>query len=288
MVTIFRTAEDMASAMVRWAKENKTTGFVPTMGALHEGHISLVQASLKENDITVLSVFVNPTQFNDASDLEKYPRNLEKDLALLKNLGEIAVFAPEIQEIYPQGTELQQPADLGFLEKTMEGKHRPGHFQGVVQVVNRLLNIVPASKLYMGQKDFQQFTIIRFMLTVWNSPTQLVVCPVIREESGLAMSSRNERLSGEARKNAGEIFRVLQWIRSRIHQNSPENLLLEAWKMLEAQSLSPEYLEIVDCTTLQPVNPIEEGSCAVVCIAVWVEGVRLIDNVVLSGKLLPA
>jgi len=152
MIEVIRTAADMTSAMVRWTKENKSTGFVPTMGALHEGHISLVQASLRENDITILSVFVNPTQFNNPSDLEKYPRNLDKDLDLLNKLGDVVVFAPEIQEIYPDGTNLIQRIDLGFLEQTMEGRHRPGHFQGVVQVVQRLLCIVPASKLYMGQK----------------------------------------------------------------------------------------------------------------------------------------
>ena len=287
MIEVIRTAADMTSAMVRWTKENKSTGFVPTMGALHEGHISLVQASLRENDITILSVFVNPTQFNNPSDLEKYPRNLDKDLDLLNKLGDVVVFAPEIQEIYPDGTNLIQRIDLGFLEQTMEGRHRPGHFQGVVQVVQRLLCIVPASKLYMGQKDFQQFTIIRHMLSVWKSKIQLVICPIIREENGLAMSSRNERLSSEARYKAGEIFQILQWIKKHIQHNSTDNLLNEARKMLDDRSLSPEYLEIVDCTTLHPIKNIKEGLCAVVCIAVWVDGVRLIDNVILYGKLTP-
>jgi pantoate--beta-alanine ligase len=187
--------------------------------------------------------------------------------------------------MYPKGATLQHKVELGHLENTMEGKHRPGHFQGVVQVVKRLLEIVPASYLYMGQKDFQQFTIIRHMLSVWNSTTKLVVCPIIREKNGLAMSSRNERLSASARNDAGQLFQTLRWMQENAESMPLNDLESKAKYRLHLAGLDPEYLDIVDAATLQPVLQLRESACIVACIAVWVEGVRLIDNIVLSGNL---
>jgi pantoate--beta-alanine ligase len=285
MIQIIQTAHAMNEAVFGWKAENKKIGFVPTMGALHKGHLSLVNVSEKENDITVVSIFVNPTQFNDAADLEKYPRTLQQDIQLLSECKNLVVFSPTEKEMYPKGATLQHKVELGLLENTMEGKHRPGHFQGVVQVVKRLLEIVPASCLYMGQKDFQQFTIIRHMLSMWNSTTRLVVCPIIREKNGLAMSSRNERLSASARNDAGQLFQTLRWMQENAESMPLADLESKAEHRLHLAGLDPEYLDIVDAASLQPVLQLRESACIVACIAVWVEGVRLIDNIVLSGNL---
>lgn len=185
-------------------------GFVPTMGALHEGHLTLVRSASKENDVVIVSIFVNPTQFNDKKDLEKYPRTLDSDLLLLSGSGANVVFAPGVDDIYPDGDDKGADIDLGGLDMYMEGAFRPGHFKGVAQVVKRLLEIVTPDRLYMGQKDFQQFTIIQYMLDSLKINTQLVVCPIVRETTGLAMSSRNARLSSPTRAAAGIIFRVLK------------------------------------------------------------------------------
>lgn len=260
-------------------ESGKKVGFVPTMGALHKGHISLVERAVNENDVVVVSVFVNPTQFNDPKDLERYPRTLDADMHLLKKTGCHLVFAPDVKEIYPEPD--TRKFNFGALETVMEGKHRPGHFNGVAQVVSKLFDIVQPDKAYFGLKDFQQLAIIRNMVTQLGLPVEIVSCPIIREESGLAMSSRNELLSIEERKNAAVISQTLfeakklkgakdvqtvaRWIEGNINKNS---------------FLRVEYAEIVDSKTLQPVNSWNDAEEIVCCVAVFCGKIRLIDNVV--------
>ena len=188
-------------------KQGKSIGLVPTMGALHEGHLSLIDASLRSNDITVISIFVNPTQFNDRKDFEKYPRDLDKDLELIRLKGCDLVFAPSEEEIYPEKD--TRVFDFGTLDKYMEGKYRPGHFNGVAQIVSRLFDIIEPDRAYFGEKDFQQLVIIKNLVQQLNLPVEIVPCPIIRESDGLAMSSRNRLLTPEQRKSASKISKVL-------------------------------------------------------------------------------
>lgn len=257
-------------------------GFVPTMGALHTGHISLVDKALKECSTIVVSVFVNPTQFNEKSDLDKYPRTLEKDSKLLAKAGVSILFAPMVSDIYPEGLKTVVDIDLGQLDKVMEGTSRPGHFEGVMQVVNRFLDIVKPDYLYMGQKDFQQFSIIDHMLKIQKSKTKLVVCPIMRESHGLAMSSRNERLSSDTREKAQLIYKVLKSIKRRKNLRTIRELKQYAIKKLSSPPFKLEYIEIADGFTLQPIEQLSDTNYAVCCIAVWADEVRLIDNIILK------
>lgn len=264
-------------------KKGRTTGFVPTMGALHEGHISLVQRSMKETDCTVCSIFVNPTQFNDPADLIKYPRTPEKDLTMLLPTGCHVLFMPEVEEIYPDGQGAISQFDFSQLDKTMEGAHRPGHFAGVAQVVKRLLDIVEPQRLYMGQKDFQQISIVREMLRQLHSETELVMCPIIREPDGLAMSSRNVRLSPEQRVISPLIYQTLREIKAKKDALPPQQLVAYALLKLSVPGMIPEYFEIVDGRTLQPVEHVEDSDFVVACTVVRVGEVRLLDNMILKG-----
>ena len=257
----------------------KTIGFVPTMGALHEGHLALVSRAVAENDICIVSVFVNPTQFNNATDLEKYPRDLNRDAALLNSVGCKVVFAPTPDEIYSENEiNSRFEFDFGGLDKVMEGKFRPGHFNGVVQIVNKLFSMVQPDKAYFGEKDFQQLAIIHHMVNTLNFGVEIVDCPIIREPSGLAMSSRNERLSTEQRKKATEISKVLFESRNFAPNFTPA--ALTNWvvaKINEVEGLEVEYYEIVNSTTLQTLQSWNEPSVG--CIAVFCGEVRLIDNI---------
>lgn len=281
---LFKQTEKLDSYLSRERKQGRTVGFVPTMGALHEGHLSLLRASRRENELTVCSIFVNPTQFNDPEDLRKYPRTIERDTELLASEGCDLLFWPTVGEIYPDGTKTADapPLDLEGLDKRMEGAHRPGHFKGVVQVVHRLLDIVKPHRLYMGQKDFQQFTIIRHMIVRLQLPVDLVVGPTVREADGLAMSSRNRRLSPEARQSAPLIFQTLQQAAAQIHQLPPEKIRRQALEKLDAPPLRPEYFELVDGRTLMPVQSADQTDYIVACTAVWAEDIRLIDNTILK------
>jgi len=257
----------------------KTIGFVPTMGALHEGHRALVQRCVAENDICVVSVFVNPTQFNNTTDLDKYPRNLKQDAELLESVGCRIIFAPAPQEIY-QKNELDAPFefDFGGLDTVMEGKFRPGHFNGVVQIVSKLFQLVQPDKAYFGEKDFQQLAIIHRMVQKLKFKVEIVDCPIVREPSGLAMSSRNERLSAVDRKKAVEISKVLSESRNFAAQLSPIDLTQWVVDLVNlVPGLEVEYFEIVNSSTLQPVNSWSESSVG--CIAVYCGEVRLIDNI---------
>ncbi|HRQ30942.1 MAG TPA: pantoate--beta-alanine ligase [Saprospiraceae bacterium] len=267
-----------------YRKNGKTIGFIPTMGALHDGHLKLVHASVYECDISVCSIFVNPTQFNDVSDLVKYPRNLPKDSALLKAAGLDILFAPTILEVYPNGMDIRVDIDLEGLDTILEGAFRPGHFKGVVQIVKRLLDMVQPDVLYMGQKDFQQFTIIRHMIKTLHLPVKLVVIPTEREPGGLAMSSRNERLSAEYRKKARVIFETLNTSKTRIEKDSLVTIKSDALKKISDAGLIPEYFEIVDGNTLQVIHDPSQHEYIVGLAAAWAGDVRLIDNLIFRGK----
>jgi len=281
MVAVIEKTSDLISLIQNNKQKGNTVGFVPTMGALHQGHITLVKKSIKDNDLTIVSIFINPTQFNDKKDLAKYPRTLEADLGKLIPTGVDVVFAPSILEIYPEGNEKGSNIDLGGLDINMEGAFRPGHFKGVAQVVKRLLEIVTPDKLYMGQKDFQQFTIIQYMINSLKINTKLVVCPIVREPNGLAMSSRNERLSHPTREKAGIIYTTLKAIKKNKGNKTIKELEQYGLKRLSVAPFEPEYVSIVDGHKLTSLNDMNDTDYTVVCVAVWADGVRLIDNIIL-------
>jgi pantoate--beta-alanine ligase len=269
----------------------QTVGFVPTMGALHDGHLELIRMAKRDGCLAVASIFVNPTQFNDPRDLEKYPRTPEKDAELLLQVGCDALFIPPVVEVYPLGTDLSVHLDFGQLDQVMEGEFRPGHFKGMATVVNRLLDIVRPSKLYMGQKDYQQLAIVREMVRQLSLPVEVIMCPTVREPDGLAMSSRNVRLSHEMRVAAPVIYQTLLWAKKALEQDqSVAEIQVEAMRKLSEAGLRPEYFDLVDGHTLQPIrqkgaiafNDDEGGSGSIVaCTAAFAGDVRLIDNCVL-------
>ena len=273
----FKSQLEAEIAEIKYA--GKTIGFVPTMGALHDGHLALVSRAVAENDVCVVSVFVNPTQFNNVTDLEKYPRDLNRDAALLESVGCKVVFAPTPEEIYSENEiNSRFEFDFGGLDKVMEGKFRPGHFNGVVQIVSKLFSIVQPDKAYFGEKDFQQLAIIHHLVNTLNFEVEIVDCPIIREPSGLAMSSRNERLTAEQRKKATEISKVLFESRNFVPNFTPATLT--NWviaKINEVEGLEVEYYEIVNSNTLQTLQLWDEPSVG--CIAVFCGEVRLIDNI---------
>ena len=276
---IISSLTELKAQLSTHSSGNNSIGFVPTMGALHAGHKSLVEKSVSENDFNVVSIFVNPTQFNNAADLEKYPRNLEQDASMLEKIGCDLIFAPESKDIYSD-IELNTCFEFDFqgLDKVMEGKFRPGHFNGVVQIVSKLFYLVQPDKAYFGEKDFQQLAIIHHMVETLNIDVEIVDCPIVRETSGLAMSSRNERLSEQQRKIAVEISKVLFESRNFATQLSP--LGLTNWvvaKVNEVEGLNVEYYEIVNSINLQTAQSWAEPSVG--CIAVFCGDVRLIDNI---------
>lgn len=256
----------------------KSVGFVPTMGALHDGHLQLVERCVKENDICVVSIFVNPTQFNDKNDLIKYPRNLDADSRLVEKAGCSIVFAPTEEVMYPEPD--TRVFAFGSLEEVMEGACRPGHFNGVAQIVSKLFDAVTPDKAYFGEKDFQQLAIIREMVRQLNYDLEIVPCPIVREADGLAMSSRNARLTPEQRKNAVEISQALFKSRTFAAGKAIQELIGEVVNHLNSvPELRVEYFDIVDARTLQPVAKWEDTEEAIGCIAVFCGEVRLIDNI---------
>jgi pantoate--beta-alanine ligase len=276
---IIRLKTELKTEIESFKSAGKSIGFVPTMGALHAGHKALVLQSVAENDICIVSIFVNPTQFNNINDLEKYPRNLDKDAEMLEQAGCKIIFAPEPSEIYDNGELNNQFSfDFGGLDTVMEGKFRPGHFNGVVQIVSKLFRLVQPDKAYFGEKDFQQLAIIHRMTNKMNFNTIIVDCPIVREASGLAMSSRNARLTTDQRKKAVEISKVLFESRNFATQLSPS--ALSQWvidHINKVDGLEVEYFEIANSTTLQSLKSWSEP--AVGCIAVFCGEVRLIDNI---------
>jgi pantoate--beta-alanine ligase len=280
---IISTKQELTNQLTVCVRQNKTIGFVPTMGALHEGHASLVKRACEDNDVCVVSVFVNPTQFNNKEDLLKYPRNIQKDAELLADLGVHFVFAPTPEEMYSQQEMEQEFAfDFAGLDQVMEGKMRPGHFNGVVQVVSRLFNLVQPTRAYFGEKDFQQLAIIHHMverssLAERYAGLKIVDCPIVREKTGLAMSSRNERLSDNERETAVAIsqtlFASLEWAKTA-SVNEVQQRVIDTINTVDG--LEVEYYEIVNKNTLQPTDCWDN---AVGCITVYCGPVRLIDNI---------
>lgn len=278
---IFHSGNELNYALNELRNRGKTIGFVPTMGALHEGHISLVKKAKEDSDFVVVSIFVNPTQFNNPSDLEKYPRMPEKDVPMLKTAGGDFLFMPTTREMYPEGAVSSATVlPLGSLGEVMEAKHRPGHFDGVITIVRKLFAMVGACKAFFGQKDFQQLAVVRFLAKHENLPVDIISCPIIREEDGLAMSSRNMRLNAEQRKSALVLSRALRAVEHEWKTKSIAELHeLVTAVMNEEPSVKMEYFEIADRDTLLPVA---EKKNAVACIAAYVGEVRLIDNVLLD------
>lgn len=272
------TIQELQQMLADLRMEGKMVGLVPTMGALHAGHASLVQRSVAENGATVVSVFVNPTQFNDASDLEKYPRTLDADRHLLEHYGADIVFVPSVSEMYPE------PDTRRFsyppIDTVMEGKFRPGHFNGVCQIVSKLFDAVQPDRAYFGEKDFQQLAVVREMVRRMEYPIEIVGCPIVREADGLAMSSRNTRLSVDQRQNALKISQTLFESRTfaATHTVDETRRFVED-SIAAAPGLRLEYFELVDGDTLQSINNWDDTHYAVGCITVFCGDVRLIDNV---------
>lgn len=280
---VITTKQELTRQVEACIRQQKTIGFVPTMGALHQGHASLVQRAVAENDVAIVSVFVNPTQFNNPEDLQKYPRTLNQDVELLTQLGAHFVFAPTAEEMY-SAEELNTSFSFDFngLDQVMEGKMRPGHFNGVVQVVSRLFDLVKPTRAYFGEKDFQQLAIIRHMVTTSSiaqqyANLQIIGCPIVREDSGLALSSRNQRLSETEKQTAVAIsktlFTSLKWAETDTVANVQQRVI-DAINAING--LEVEYYEIVDRTTLQPTDTFQN---AIGCITVYCGPVRLIDNI---------
>ncbi len=261
----------------------KKIGFVPTMGALHLGHLSLVQQSIRENQVTVISIFVNPTQFNNIEDLKKYPRTLEKDIEKLQLItNSLVVFAPSVDEMYAKNV-ISTVFDYDGLEHQMEGKHRIGHFNGVGTIVKKLFEIVQPTKAYFGEKDYQQLQIIKKMVEKHQLPVLVIECPIYREKNGLAMSSRNERLSPEAREKASIIYKTLQNVKENFNQKSIQKHYIFVTETFKKHTdFALEYFEIADEKTLKSAKYKRKNKKFRGFIAVWIEGVRLIDNLSLT------
>ena len=277
-MNIYKTAEELRSFVTEERKQGHRIAFVPTMGALHEGHLSLVRRALKENDCCIVSVFVNPTQFNNPRDLETYPRTLDADSHLLASIGTTALFAPAVETIYPEPD--TRVFHVGAVAEVMEGKYRPGHFNGVMQVVSRLFDLAQPDCAYFGEKDFQQIAVLRAMAREIKSPVEIIACPIVREEDGLARSSRNTLLSEEGRAQAPNIYRILSESRTWSKELSPKAVIERATQLLDAiPTLRVEYFEIVDADTLQPITRWEDSSKPHGCITVYCGEVRLIDNI---------
>ena len=260
------------------SRDRSGIGFVPTMGALHAGHRSLVERARRECATVVVSVFVNPTQFNDKTDLKNYPRTPEADLRLLEEVGADYVFMPSVEEVHPEPD--TRTFDFGMIDKVMEGATRPGHFNGVAQVVSRLFDLVKPAKAYFGEKDFQQIAVIREMVRQLRIPVEIIPCPIVRGEDGLALSSRNTLLDTDHRTAAPYIYKVLKAAVEKSHQTTPDQLA--AWVTAQVESnplLKVIYFQVVDAATMQQVRTWEESPAIQGCIAVQAGDIRLIDNI---------
>ena len=281
---VFATKHALNSTLALIRKKSFRLGLVPTMGALHQGHLSLIQSALKENDCVVVSIFVNPTQFNNSSDLDHYPRTLEADTEKLKTLSssKVVVYAPELKDIYGEIV-LKQSFNFDGLEHQMEGKFRPGHFDGVGTVVQRLFEIVQPNNVYFGEKDFQQLAIIRKLVELTKFPVKIVGCPIVREENGLALSSRNVRLTEEERVHASKVFRTLKTSKEKF--GTEDATKIKEWVVQQFENdpvLTLEYFEISNELTLEPLDQKQDKMKYRAFIAVYVREVRLIDNIALN------
>jgi pantoate--beta-alanine ligase len=278
---IFKEIGPLKAFLVEKRKQSQTVGFVATMGALHEGHLELIRNSQNENSTTICSIFVNPSQFNNPADLQKYPRTLDQDIKLLEKVGCDALFYPAVEEMYDRESMVR--FDFGHLDKVMEGEFRPGHFSGVALVVSKLFHIVEPDMAYFGQKDWQQFAIIRQLAQELKFNLKLKSVPTLREANGLAMSSRNARLTPEQREKAAMISRELKNAIDNLKNDIPvSSVKEEVKKALERDAeIRLEYIEVADSENLKPLNSVRESARPIVCIAVFVGEVRLIDNMFL-------
>lgn len=276
---VYTHQKEFKKIISRYKKEGKNVGFVPTMGALHEGHLSLISKSLSDNDITVVSIFVNPTQFNNAEDLKKYPRTLEADVEKIKKVSEqVIIYAPEAEDIYGENV-ISEKFNFEGLDKVMEGEFRPGHFDGVGTVVKKLFEIVTPDKAYFGEKDYQQLLIIKKMVVQTQLPVQVIGCPIIRDERGLALSSRNQRLSEQKKEEAAYIYKVLQEVKNQFKIKTLDEIQSWVKKQFEnKKGFDLEYFTIAEADTLVKAVEKEAVKNYRSFIAVYVDGVRLIDN----------
>ncbi|WP_153797319.1 pantoate--beta-alanine ligase [Foetidibacter luteolus] len=280
---VFKTCQQLLNYLEKAKAAGRKTGFVPTMGALHAGHTSLIRLSKAQADITICSIFVNPTQFNDPRDYEKYPVTIEKDILLLETEGTDILFLPSVQEMYPSGLQNGEHYNLGHLENILEGTYRPGHFQGVCRIMDRLLSIVQPHLLFLGQKDYQQCMVIKKLAQLKNFSTQIVIAPTLREKSGLAMSSRNMRLSDEAKEKATAIYEALKYIKENIGLMPVATLEQQAKnKIMQAGFEKVDYITICHANNLQPVEEWQPHAEMVAVCAAFIDGVRLIDNLLLQ------
>lgn len=279
---VFKKAADINSYLLQCRQSGQSIGFVPTMGALHQGHISLIKTSKTACSVTACSIFVNPTQFNDAKDFENYPTTIEKDIDALELAGCDVLFLPAVSEMYPSGTQNARSYDLGYLETVLEGKYRPGHFQGVCLVVHRLLNIIPAHQLYLGQKDYQQCMVIKKLIELEKIDTTVNICPTLRERSGLAMSSRNMRLGDEERELALTIFETLSYVKNNLQPGYLAELKQAAVNKLNNAGFKVDYVEIADADNLDIIHQWDGHKKLVALAAAFLGEVRLIDNLLLN------
>jgi pantoate--beta-alanine ligase len=283
---IIKSIKQLDNQIVNAKLAGKLVGFAPTMGALHQGHLSLIRLSKKQNDLTVCSIFVNPTQFNDKKDFEKYPNTIARDIELLIKEKCDILFLPDVKEMYPKGTGNSGKVDFGFLAETLEGDFRPGHFDGMAQIVEKLLDAVKPHNLYMGQKDYQQAMIVSKLINERKFKINLVVCPVKREKSGLAMSSRNVRLSETDLTTAAELYKGLKKIRTAIIRGQVQNTTdaedLASFIFCNPKEIKVEYCSWRKPKTLKKIKSYSENEQSIILIAAWVGGVRLIDNLLVD------
>ena len=276
---VFTTTREIRQYLAELRSKGLSTGFVATMGALHQGHLSLIAQAKQDNDVVICSIFVNPTQFTDPSDLEKYPRPIAKDTQMLEQAGCDILFNPEVSEMYADNEHWH--LELGELEHLLEGKFRPGHYQGVTQVVYKLFNIINPSNAYFGQKDYQQFMVISKMVQLLNVPVKLVMCPILREADGLAMSSRNIHLTAEDHKHALVLSKTLAWVKDNFDRNKIPELKAEASQMISSEpGVELEYFEITDGDNLHTAN--QNTRNVVALVAARVGKTRLIDNMIIG------
>jgi len=283
-MVIFKKIQDIQPYIAEQKALGRSIGYVPTMGALHAGHTSLLQKARSEGKFTVVSIFVNPTQFNDKEDFEKYPITTEADIALLVEAGCDVLFLPSVNEMYPGGAEKVPVYDFGYFETVLEGAQRPGHFKGVGQVVARLLDIVKPHGLYMGQKDYQQCMVIKELLKQMpgGGDTEMIMCPIVREADGLAMSSRNRRLTEPQRAIAGTIYQCLVSIQGKAGSGSFDVVQKECSELLSDKGFTPEYIKLANADTLELLNDYVPGKPMVALVAAKLGNVRLIDNILLG------
>ncbi len=277
---VFHTKKKLKAHLGELTTKNYTIGMVPTMGALHQGHLALVKRAVAENTVTVVSIFVNPTQFDNQNDLKKYPKTFKEDSVLLNQISsDIIVFVPSVEEMYKEGVKSAR-FDFAGLESVMEGRFREGHFDGVATIVRELLTLVSPQRAYFGEKDFQQLQIIKALVAMENLPIEIIGCPIVREPGGLAMSSRNERLSKRLRKEASFIYKTLQTAKTKFGTESAEEVVNWVIKVFDNHTdFELEYFEITDAKTLAPMRQKKKNKTYRAFIAVYAEGVRLIDNI---------